>query len=103
MATIKINRSVTILFEWMGRTYKRTLLRKNFCEQLDRFYANFYLGKDLFYFEDDLEDGQPVLVMPGVWMQPNNDREDAQYYWHPSVLKVCRIDGRPIEIINNGR
>ena len=98
-----IKRSVTILFDWMGRTCKRTLLKKNFCEQMDRFYAYFNIGKSRFYFEDDLEGGQPVLRMPGVWMQPKRDSKEEHYYWHPDVLKVCCIDGKPVELINNGR
>ena len=103
METTTINRSVTILFEWMGCSYKRTLLRKNFREQLDRFYAYFHIGNSHFYFEDDLDGGQPVLRMPGVWYEPIDENEEAKYFWEPEYLQVSAIDGCPVCIINNGR
>lgn len=100
---IKIEKSVTILFQWNGESHTVGLQAKDFSRQLDRFYAYFRIGNDLFYFEDDLDGGLPVLAMPGVWFSPAGDAPEEQYFWKPEDLRVLSVDGRPVELINNGR
>ena len=100
---ININKSVTFRFNWKGKSHQRTLLVKNFADQRDRFYAYFYIGKDYFHFEDDMECGQAQLSMPGVWFVPENEDHDEEYYWKPESLQVVKVDGKPVSLINNGR
>lgn len=100
---ININKSVTIRFNWNGKSHQRTLLAKNFADQRDRFYAYFFIGKDHFYFEDDMERGQAQLRIPGVWFEPKAEYHDEEYYWKPESLQVVKVDGQPISLINNGR
>ena len=100
---ININKSVTIRFNWNGKSHQRTLLAKNFADQCDRFYAYFYIGKDYFHFEDDMEWGQAQLRMPGVWFVPESEDPDMEYFWRPEYLQVVRVDGKPVSLINNGR
>ena len=100
---ININKSVTIRFNWNGKSHQRTLLAKNFADQGDRFYAYFFIGKDSFHFEDDMECEQAQLSMPGVWFVPKDEGTDDEYYWKPESLQVVRVDGKPVSLINNGR
>ena len=100
---ININKSVTIRFNWKGKSHQRTLLAKNFADQIDRFYAYFYIGKDYFHFEDDMECGQAQLRMPGAWFVPEAEDQDMEYYWKPEDLQVLKVDGQPVSLINNGR
>ena len=94
---------VTILFHWNGESHKINLNVDDFSNQTDRFYAYFHIGNDYFYFEDDLEDGHPVLNMPGVWYQPENEEEEDRYFWHPSDLQIMDVDGKTVTLTNNGR
>ena len=85
---IKIKEYVKILFHWNGTDHEVTLNEKDFNPQLDRFYADFEIDGERFYFEDDLKNGCPIIRMSGVWHIVDENEEEYFNHLH-EILEVA--------------